>query len=331
MRHAGIRGSRPLHLIGFVVIVAAFALITALTPQPAHARASYIHGGLTLADCETCHVNAHTWWTPTNEHCLGCHAGYKVPQPDLTCWTCHAPGQDMSGARDDAACTSACHLPDGSTVTHTAHPDRSSACTSCHPVTASPSDPAGSAHHSIAAPTLTGLTPGAGVPGTTVTLTGQHLDRTRAVIFNGVWAAFVVDSDTQITALVPAGATSGLVSVLTPGGKVSSATDFVVTVTPSLKLKARPTRIAVRRRVRMSGLLAPVEPRRRQDRGGRPAPQSRCLEDGEEGVSRSPRPPATTPGRIGLYGGARTACALRSARRLRTRPSRTAWRGFRVK
>lgn len=330
MRFTGSRGRRPLHLIGFVVIVAAFALITALTPQPAQARASYIHGGLTLADCETCHVNAHTWWTPTNEACLGCHPGYKVPLPGLTCWTCHAPGQDMSGVRNDAACTSACHLPDGSTVTHTAHPGRSSACTSCHPVTASPSDPAGSAHHSIAAPTLTGLTPGAGVAGTTVTLTGQHLDRTRAVIFNGVWAAFAVDSDTQITALVPAGATSGLVSVLTPGGKVSSETDFVVTVTPSLKLKARPTRIAVRRRVRMSGLLAPVS------LGG--AKIAVVVQRRKAGVWRTVKraSPGTTA--AGNY-----TWSYRPLRRgaYRVRASvgetpantavRTAWRGFRVK
>lgn len=258
MRDVEARASRPHQLIGFVVVVAAFALIGALVPSPAHAYESYLHGGLTLPDCETCHVNAHTWWTPTNEHCLGCHAGYKVPQPDLLCWTCHTPGQDMSAARNDAACTSACHLPDGSTVTHTAHLDRSAACTSCHPVAASPSDPAGSSHHTIPAPALLGFTPGAGVPGTTVALTGRHVERAVAVSFNGVRAVFVADSDTRLTAIVPAGATSGPVSVLTPGGKASSATDFLVTVIPALTLKANPTRTTLRRRVKLSGLLAPT-------------------------------------------------------------------------
>ena len=40
MGHAGVRGSRPLHLIGFAVIVTALALFIALTPQPAHAARS---------------------------------------------------------------------------------------------------------------------------------------------------------------------------------------------------------------------------------------------------------------------------------------------------
>jgi uncharacterized protein (TIGR03437 family) len=50
-----------------------------------------------------------------------------------------------------------------------------------------------------------------------------------AVAFNGVGATFTVDSDTQITAVVPAGATTGKIKVTTGGGPASSATNFQVT------------------------------------------------------------------------------------------------------
>ena len=113
-----------------------------------------------------------------------------MTRPGLLCWTCHSPGQDMSASRTDAACVSACHLPGGSSSTHAAHPDRPATCTGCHPVTASPADRAGSAHHFVPAPALAVVAPAAGLPGATVTLTGSHLRGAAAVSFNGVWALF---------------------------------------------------------------------------------------------------------------------------------------------
>ena len=251
---------RGTHLLIGVLAVLALLALAAAVPRQAPARASYLHGG--IEDCETCHMNAHTWWVPTNEHCLTCHTGFQVRRKQLLCWTCHTPGQDMSQARSDAACTSACHLPDGTTVTHTAHPDKPGACTSCHPVSASPSDPAGSPHHTIPAPILGGFSPASGAAGTAVTLTGSRFTNAAIVRFGGVSADFVVDSDAQISAVVPALAVTGPVSVLTAGGEAVSTQAFIVAAAPApapvLTLKVRPGLVSAGRRVRISGRLTPA-------------------------------------------------------------------------
>ncbi|UOQ51951.1 beta strand repeat-containing protein [Hymenobacter cellulosivorans] len=80
------------------------------------------------------------------------------------------------------------------------------------------------------APTLTNFTPPNGPVGTNVTLTGTNFTSTTAVAFNGTLApGFIVVSDTRITVNVPAGATTGPISVTTPSGTATSATSFTVT------------------------------------------------------------------------------------------------------
>jgi hypothetical protein len=49
------------------------------------------------------------------------------------------------------------------------------------------------------------------------------------VTFNGATAAFTVGSDTQITATVPSGATSGPITVSGPNGSATSSSSFSVT------------------------------------------------------------------------------------------------------
>ena len=79
-------------------------------------------------------------------------------------------------------------------------------------------------------PTLTGFSPTRGPAGAKVTLTGTHLLGATAVKFNGVPAArFEVLSETGIEAVVPLRATSGPISVETPGGTAVSAESFTVT------------------------------------------------------------------------------------------------------
>jgi hypothetical protein len=79
-------------------------------------------------------------------------------------------------------------------------------------------------------PTITSFSPQSGPVGTTVTITGSALTGASAVSFNGTPAsAYTVDSDTQLSADVPAGASSGPLSVTTPGGSASSTGDFQVT------------------------------------------------------------------------------------------------------
>jgi hypothetical protein len=85
----------------------------------------------------------------------------------------------------------------------------------------------------VAAPTITSFTPASGPVGTSVKITGTNLTGATAVTFNNVTATFVVNSATQITATVPATATTGKIKVTTPGGSATSTADFVVSTVHS--------------------------------------------------------------------------------------------------
>jgi subtilisin family serine protease len=89
----------------------------------------------------------------------------------------------------------------------------------------------------IPAPTISGFTPTSGTVGATVTLSGTGFTGASKVTFNGVSATFTVNSATQISATVPSGATSGKITVTTPGGTATSAASFTVVVNPKLTLK----------------------------------------------------------------------------------------------
>jgi hypothetical protein len=80
-------------------------------------------------------------------------------------------------------------------------------------------------------PAITSFTPASGPVGTEVTLTGTGFTGATDVAFNGTPAGtFTVDSDTQIRADVPAGATTGPISVTNADGTGMSTDDFTVTV-----------------------------------------------------------------------------------------------------
>ena len=98
---------------------------------------------------------------------------------------------------------------------------------------------AGIAYVFLTAPSITLFAPTAGPVGTAVTLTGTGFSGATAVTFNGTAAAtFSVDSDAQVTAAVPSGATSGPIAVTTPGGTGTSAANYTVIPAPSItKLK----------------------------------------------------------------------------------------------
>jgi hypothetical protein len=79
-------------------------------------------------------------------------------------------------------------------------------------------------------PRITSVSPGSGPAGTTVTIAGSGFTDVKTVKFNGVPAvAPSIDSDHQITAQVPATATTGRIAVATAGGAALSPTSFVVT------------------------------------------------------------------------------------------------------
>jgi hypothetical protein len=70
-----------------------------------------------------------------------------------------------------------------------------------------------------------------------VTLTGSGFTSASRVSFHGHAATFSVVSATRIIATVPAGATSGIITVTTAGGMATSATRFTIMVKPQLTLK----------------------------------------------------------------------------------------------
>jgi uncharacterized repeat protein (TIGR03803 family) len=71
--------------------------------------------------------------------------------------------------------------------------------------------------------------PARGKASTRVIILGNKLRGATRVTFNGLSAAFTVESDTYITATVPEGAKTGTVSVVTPTGTLKSNPQFVVT------------------------------------------------------------------------------------------------------
>ncbi|MBG8553832.1 FG-GAP-like repeat-containing protein [Hymenobacter guriensis] len=83
---------------------------------------------------------------------------------------------------------------------------------------------------------LAGFSPGKGPVGSLVTLRGEYLQKVQQVFFNGVAApAFNYLTDSTLTVLVPAGATTGRITLRTTTGQASSLTTF--TVVPATQLR----------------------------------------------------------------------------------------------
>jgi len=77
-------------------------------------------------------------------------------------------------------------------------------------------------------PTISSFSPSAGAVGSSVVITGMSLIQASAVTIGGVKATFTVNSDTQVTAIVPTGAVTGKIKITTKGGSAASATNFTV-------------------------------------------------------------------------------------------------------
>lgn len=78
-------------------------------------------------------------------------------------------------------------------------------------------------------PTIGGFSPTSGPVGTVVTIAGSGFTGVTSVRFGTTAAVtFAATSDTQITASVPVGASSGKITVVTPGGSNTSMSKFIV-------------------------------------------------------------------------------------------------------
>lgn len=80
-----------------------------------------------------------------------------------------------------------------------------------------------------AAPTISSFSPTSGPIGTVVTVYGSNLAAVTTADVNGTVAAVNV---TSITLIIAAGTTTGKITVTTPNGTATSATDFTVTYAP---------------------------------------------------------------------------------------------------
>jgi hypothetical protein len=83
-------------------------------------------------------------------------------------------------------------------------------------------------------PVVTSFTPTVGAIGTQVTINGSGLNAPSGVRFNGLNAGFTQLSSTQIRAVVPTGATSGPISVVTAAGTATSTGSFSVSFAPTI-------------------------------------------------------------------------------------------------
>jgi len=160
-------------------------------------------------------------------------SSFKVP-PTISDFT-------NSGSPGDMITLTGTTFADATSVTFGAVPatftvDSNSQITATVPQTAPASakiavtTPGGKAWTSTAfkvPPAISAFTPTSGAPGDAVTITGANFTGATRVEFGTVPAAFVVDSDSQITVNVPGAVPSSCtLQVTTPGGKVRSGQTF---------------------------------------------------------------------------------------------------------
>ncbi len=97
---------------------------------------------------------------------------------------------------------------------------------------------------SVPPPTISSFTPTSGPVGITVTITGTNFDTTpinNTVKFNGTTSVVTASTATSITTTVPAGATTGPISVTVGTGIGVSATNFTVTASPIITITTQPS------------------------------------------------------------------------------------------
>lgn len=88
----------------------------------------------------------------------------------------------------------------------------------------------------VAAPTLTALVPSSGPAsaGTVVTLTGTNLATASAITFGGTPVPFTVVSNTQITAVAPAGPAGAVAVTVTTAGGTASGPAYTRVAAPGI-------------------------------------------------------------------------------------------------
>jgi hypothetical protein len=83
-------------------------------------------------------------------------------------------------------------------------------------------------------PTISSFTPSSGPVGTSVDIHGANFTGASSVTFNGAAATYTVNSDSEVHASVPSGASSGLIGITTSGGTGASSASFTVLSVPTI-------------------------------------------------------------------------------------------------
>jgi hypothetical protein len=89
------------------------------------------------------------------------------------------------------------------------------------------------ARSALPMPTIAAFTPTSGTEGMEITIIGMNFNGTTEVAFNGTVAtSFTIDSDTQLRAIVPLGASTGAIRITNAYGFGFSTADFTVVLPP---------------------------------------------------------------------------------------------------
>jgi subtilisin len=87
----------------------------------------------------------------------------------------------------------------------------------------------------VSCPTVSGINPATGPTGTGVVITGTNFTGVTGVKFsNNISASFTIDSAVQITATVPAGTVSGVITISRPGCTDIQTSSFTVVTCPTV-------------------------------------------------------------------------------------------------
>ena len=111
----------------------------------------------------------------------------------------------------------------------------------------------------IAGPSIDGFNPTFGSVGTAVTISGTGLTGATEVRFHGVVASIVSNTEVEIVATVPSGATTGPVTVVTPNGQATSRSTFTVTTPPAGGTHERDVSIELRRHLAAAGTVTALD------------------------------------------------------------------------
>ena len=149
--------AKRVHPAVLVAVVVGLAIVASIAAQPAGANSGYKHGPAQA--CSSCHPGGDTNVKPTNAKCTACHTGGFAAVGLNTCWTCHTPGQDVSGFKTPTGCADGvsrpgCHADPAPHVGSTLK----NGCTSCHSVTTSAANPSNSSHHASRARSMSSTT-----------------------------------------------------------------------------------------------------------------------------------------------------------------------------